>query len=202
MIIWEERVPQKRQLASATSSRPLIKKHRPDSNKARFTSSSSSTNMPFATCTTKKYTRVFPNWTCWLRSKPLKELVNSAWKNTDAVCNFQSFQLPTINKPLTLTNYEKAFRQEHNLCVRCGNHSDSDDKQCELHPLYEDIKINDKFIFGQDIRHTKRVLTRSIYKQGAIKEDSTVDATYVSNEHVWRIARKRLTEATKKHAAT
>jgi hypothetical protein len=77
--------------------------------------------------------------------------VNSAWKNIDAVRNFQPFQLPAINKPLILTKYEKAFRQEHNLCARCGNHSDSDGKQCELHPLYEDIKINDKSILGRDI---------------------------------------------------
>jgi hypothetical protein len=151
MKIMEERSSQKRQLASDTSARPLIKKHRPNSNKTRVTSSSSSTDMPFVTCITNKYTRVFPNWNRWLRSKPLKELVNSAWKNTGAVRNFQSFQLPIINKPLTLTNYEKAFRQEHNLCARCGNHSNSDGKQCELHPLYDDIKINDKSILGRDI---------------------------------------------------
>jgi hypothetical protein len=35
----------------------------------------------------------------------------------------------------------------------------------------------------------------------SLREDSTVDATYVPTEHVWRIVHKRLTEAVKNHAA-
>jgi hypothetical protein len=36
----------------------------------------------------------------------------------------------------------------------------------------------------------------------SLRENSTVDAKYVPAEHVWRIVRKRLIEAEKKHAPT
>ncbi|CDO53373.1 Hypothetical protein, no similarity [Geotrichum candidum] len=142
----------KRQLTNSASSRPPGKRFKKGSNKARSPPfSSPSAGTPTITCTTDKFTRTFSSWSCWMRSRPLKELLNSTWEKTGPKRNFQPFQLPTINKPLSITRYERDFRSQHNLCTRCGNHSDDDDKQCELHPLYDDVKINDKTILGRDL---------------------------------------------------
>lgn len=172
--ISEERLRHKRKLTNAISDCSPNKRFKVDPGNTRPSPVASPSGTPQVTCTTDKYTRTFTNWKRWVRSKLLKKLLNSAWKKTGANRNFQPFQLPTINKTLTITRHERDFRSQHNLCVRCGNHTNNDGKQCELHPLYDDVKIDNRTILGWDTMSSPKIIN-----SGAL--DTTTSFNIVSS---------------------
>lgn len=59
--------------------------------------------------------------------------------------------MPTKNQSLRITRRERDFRKANRLCSRCGNHFEDDGMKWTLHPIYEDITVDDDNIMGKEI---------------------------------------------------
>ena len=103
-------------------------------------------------CRTNKYLTAFGDYGGWVRSETLRDLVNQRWTSDSETRNFQPFKLPIKGRTLLPTNRERTFRSERGLCLDCGNHKKDDGVTCTLHPLYEDICLDNRTVFGTDLQ--------------------------------------------------
>lgn len=122
-----------------------------------------------------------------MRSKPLKTLLNSVWKKIGPNRSFQLSQLPTVDNPITISRHGEDYRAKNSLCARCGNHSDNDSSPCDFHPLYENIKNDDRLILGCELTSLLNSTSIVALSSHSVKRPRSSPVSNILEEHLPRL---------------
>ena len=119
-----------------------------------------------------------------MRSKPLKTLLNSVWKKIGPNRSSQLSPLPTVDKPITISRHGEDYKAKNNLCARCGNHSDNDSSPCDLHPLYKNIKNDDRLILGCELTSLLNSTSIVALSSHSVKRPRSSPVSNIIEEHL------------------